>query len=167
MKKKLPQIFNDFIREKEIVSRLSLETIRGYKQAFSTFQMLMPDIVSPQLLKTGMLIEFFSRLENRTRIVGGNIEKKGVKASTIKTYWNKLNSFFSWLEAKKHIEENPLKGITPPQPVYDDPRALSHEDINKIITAITLLIKRRRSSPRCPMKVNFLSLLISMNYFCG
>ena len=120
----------------------------------------MPEIDSPNLLSPEMLVEFFRRIETRERIVGRGTIKTGVKNSTIKTQWSKLNVFFVWLERKGQIRENPLKGIKPPHPYYDDPKALDDADIHKVYAAITL-----RSSNSLVLRRD--TMMISLLLYCG
>lgn len=160
MKKDLSQLFSEYIRERELVSRLRSETIRGYRHTFDLFRKIMPEMSNQQAVTSQTMIDFFSRLEHRTRVVGVNTKKTGVKASTIRTYWSKLNSFFEWLRIRKYTEENPLGKIKPPQPIYDDHRALKNEQISRILSAVTLhsidsLLKKRDL------------LMIQLLTFCG
>jgi integrase len=120
----------------------------------------MPEITEPKSLDTEMLTEFFMRLQTRERIVGINTRKTGVKNSTIKTYWSKLNAYFEWLLKKNFIQNNPLNGIKPPEPQYEDQRALKDEDVRKLYSAVTLhsqntLVLRRDTA------------MISLLLFCG
>src|SRR4051812_42448553 len=89
----LISFFDDYIREQRYCALLRKETIRGYSEVFSLFLRLMPEITTLELLTSDMIIEFFRRLETRSRQVGKKI-KTGVKDSTVKTYWSKLNVFF-------------------------------------------------------------------------
>ena len=134
----LQQLFDDFVKECQYSSRLRSETIRGYNAVFLLFITIMPEVTDTTSLNTEMLNEFFKRLQTRERIVGKKIAKTGVKNSTIKTYWSKLNAFFEWLYKKGLILNNPLKTIRPPEPIYEDERALKDEDIRKLYSAVTL-----------------------------
>jgi integrase/recombinase XerD len=152
--------FEEYIKERQYASHLSPQTIRGYACVFDLFMKLMPEVDSPDFLTPEMLVEFFKRIETRQRIVGRNTMRIGVKNSTIKTHWSKLNAFFVWLERKGDIRENPLKHISAPNPNYDDPRALCDSDIHKIYSAITLYSSNSLMLRRDTMMV---SLLI----YCG
>jgi site-specific recombinase XerD len=160
MKKDLHNYFEEFINECRFISRLSTETIRGYTAVFNLFLKIMPEISTVSLLTVEMLTEFFKRIQLRQRKVGRNILKVGVKKSTIKTQWSKLNVFFVWLHRRNYIEENPLKNIKPPNPDYDDPRALENDEIHKIYTSIIL-----RSSNLFTLRRD--TLMISLLLFCG
>lgn len=138
MQKDLITLFKDYIRECEYSRRLRHETLRGYREAFSLFQQLMPEITDPLSLNEDIMVEYFKRVQIRTRRVGRERETNGVKASTIRTYWSKLFSFFKWLLARRIIEHNPLQNLKPPNPEYTDSRALKDLDIRKIMAAITL-----------------------------
>jgi len=159
-KKDLKQLFNEYLQACEYSSRLRPETIRGYKDIFRNFTNLMPGIDDPELITSDSMTEFFQKLETRKRIVGRGIEKSGVKKSTIKTYWSKLNSFFEWLHIKEIIVKNPLEHMTPPQPEYNDKRALRKAEIEKIITAIQMNSKNALILNRDMMIINLL-------IFCG
>ena len=158
--KNLQELFNEYISECKYSAGLSTETIRGYKNVFDLFLRIMPEVFTLELLTTEMLNEFFKRIDTRQRIVGKGIIKTGVKKSTIKTQYSKLNVFFNWLCKRGHIKENPLENIKPPQVRYDDFRRLEDEDVRKIYTAIILhssnsLIQRRDTA------------MISLLVLCG
>ncbi|OGF80999.1 hypothetical protein A2930_00060 [Candidatus Giovannonibacteria bacterium RIFCSPLOWO2_01_FULL_45_34] len=122
----------------------------------------MPDVVSADLLSPEIMTKFFKTLQTRVRFVGyGNnrVEKVGVKASTIKTYWSKLHSFFEWLHNRGHIEINPLVRLKAPEVEYNDKKALSGEEFHQLIAAAMsqsniLLCKRDLA-------------MIFILYFCG
>ena len=137
MKYDLPQLFEDYKNECRFSACLRPETIRGYKAVFQLFLKMMPEVSSVEFLTEQMLNEFFKRIENRQRLVGKDTIKTGVKKSTIRTQYSKLNVFFKWLEHKKYIEENPLKNIKPPKVNYDDFKRLQDEEIHKIYSAIS------------------------------
>jgi len=102
------------------------------------FLLVMPEVTYIDSLTPDMMKEFFKRIETRKKKVGKNTIKSGVKDSTVKTYWNKLNCFFEWLLTNGDIPKNPLENIKPPEPIYNDSRALESSDIEKIFAAITL-----------------------------
>jgi integrase len=160
MKKNLQQLFDEYIQECQYSSRMRMETLRGYKEVFRHFLAMMPHVTTAQSLSNEVMTEFFMLLQIRKRIVGKNTVKVGVKDSTIKTYWSKMNAFFKWLHAKSLIVVNPLSTIKPPQPVYDDQRALEREEIHKIISAITL---HSNTSLILKRDMAMLSILV----FCG
>ena len=137
-KKDLKQLFDDYIYECQFSSRLRPATLKGYKEAFEHFSNLMPEIKYPDSLNASIMNEFFERLQVRKRIVGKNTEVVGVKDSTVATYYSKLNCFFEWLRRKDLLMENPLKHIKPPEPKYDDHRALRKDEVEKIISAATV-----------------------------
>jgi site-specific recombinase XerD len=158
--KNLQQLFDKFIKECQYSSRLRTETIKGYTNVFQLFISNMPEITDVKYVNAEMVTTFFMRLQTRERIVGKTLARTGVKNSTIQTYWNKLNPFFEWLIKKESIQNNPLKSIKPPEPIYEDSRALKDEDVHKLYSATTLysqtlLIQRRDT------------LMISLLLFCG
>ena len=137
---KLNQLFELYIIECRHSKRLRKETLKSYNDVFETFQKIMPELLTTEDLHPQIMAIFFKRIDTRERIVGKNKVNIGVKPSTIKTYHNKLMVFFRWLETNGHIEKYSLskKIPTPPEPIYDDERALTSEDISKIIATIAL-----------------------------
>ncbi|MCC6816188.1 MAG: site-specific integrase [Saprospiraceae bacterium] len=157
---KLGKLFDEFINECQFATCLRPETIRGYIAVFNLFSKLMPEIISTDELTTEMLNTFFKRIKTRSRIVGRNTVKIGVKSSTIKTQYSKLTVFFDWLCKKAYLVKNPLKDIKAPQVNYDDFRRLEDEDINKIYSAIV----------RCSTNSMLLrrdTVMVSLLLFCG
>lgn len=148
MNKSLHQLFEEFLYESEFVQKSRRETLRGYKQAFLTFNKLLPDL-ELQSLTPETLTRFFKILEERKRVIGKGVIKVGIKKSTVATYWGKLNSFFKWLKLKNVIPVNPFSEMKYPVPVYENRKYLGKEEIEKILTAIlnhsgrnVLLLKR-------------------------
>ncbi len=156
----LQKLFKEYINECQFSMCLRHETIRGYMAVFNLFSKVMSEICSTKELSTEMLNLFFKRIKTRSRIVGKNTIKTGVKSSTIKTQYSKLTVFFEWLCKKGYLEQNPLKNIKAPQVNYDDFRRLEDEEINRIYSAIircssnTLLLRRD-------------TLMVSLLLFCG
>lgn len=135
MKKIIDQLFNEFTYEAEFVKKVRTETLRGYKSSFSLFMKLIPH-ASLETITTHTITDFFKILQQRKRLIGKGTVKTGIKKSTAATYWSKLNTFFSWLEAKKHINKNPFSELAYPTPCYEDRKFLKKEEVEKIITAI-------------------------------
>jgi len=159
MNNSLKNHFEQYIDEAQFSACLRPETIRGYKAVFQLFQKVMPEVDTLDSLSPDMLNEFFKRIQTRQRLIGKTV-KTGVKNSTIKTQWSKLNTFFGWLYKNNYIQYNPLKNIRPPRVYYDDFRKLEDNDIRKIYAAITL------HSPN-----SFLlrrdTAMVSLLLFCG
>ena len=155
----LLKLFDKFENEICYSGRLSHETIRGYKAVFVLFIKVMPEINSTELLTSESLNEYFKRIQTRSRLVGKEI-KTGVKSSTIKTHWSKLNVFFKWLEKKGHLTINPLDDIKPPTVRYDDFRKLEDNEVHKIYTAIVLHSSNSFIRSRDTM-------MISLLLYCG
>lgn len=154
------ELFQEYLNECEYTACLRPETIRGYKNVFQLFLKVMPEVSTVESLTPEMLNEFFKRIKTRSRIVGRDTVKTGVKNSTIKTQYGKLNVFFVWLYKKGHMEKNPLADIPSPRVSYTDFRRLEDTDIHKIYSAITLhsvnqLMLRRDT------------VMISLLLFCG
>lgn len=156
----LKVLFAEYISECQYSMGLRPETIRGYKAVFRTFSLLTPHAKSTQALTTVVMNEFFKTVQTRKRIVGRDTVKVGVRSSTIRTYWSKLNSFFEWLRLRGDIEVNPMSVIKTAVPVYNDKKAIEKDDMRKIITAITL-----RSLNPLLLKRDMLMLNILL--FCG
>lgn len=135
MKKDLQQLFNEYLYECEFVRKARPITLHGYRQSFLTFTRLSP-IASPSELSPTVIVLFFKNLQERKRIVGKGSVKIGIKKSTVATYWTRLNTFFSWLEARGCIVNNPFKAMEYPAPTYEDKKFLKKEDVEKILAAV-------------------------------
>ncbi len=130
--------FEEFTRDCKFARLSRPDTIRGYEQAFKLLTLLIPDI-SVETINTITMTKFFERLQTRIRYIGkARIEEIGVRKSTVRTYWSKLNTFFQWLLIRKEIAANPLLEIRHKRPKvkYDDARSLRKDEIDKIIAAI-------------------------------
>ena len=137
MKNDLHTLFAEYLEECRYTRRLSLETVRGYREVWKNFTQQMPEIRSADDLRQFSATTFFRRLENRRRLVGTQMKRTGVKASTVATYGRRLRCFFEWLRVQKIIAENPINLESLPKPAYHDNRALKRREIEKIIAAIT------------------------------
>jgi len=132
-------LFEAYLNECQHTKQLRGQTIKGYSEVFSTFQKIMPEVLTTTDLNPSVLNVFYMRLRTRTRYVGKNTPVVGVKTSTIKTYHNKLMVFFKWLEFNRFLENTISNKITkPPNPEYEDERALSQSNISTIISAIAM-----------------------------
>lgn len=160
MKKGLVEIFADCVDEWRFFTRLRPETIRGYEAVFNLFLRTMPEVVRVDDLTAEMLNEYFKRIETRKRIVGRNTLKSGVKKTTIKTHWSKLNVFFKWLQQKGYLDENPLNGIKPPRVRYDDFKRLEGNEINKIYSSIVIY-------PNSPLIISRDTAIVSLLLYLG
>ncbi|MBU1557869.1 site-specific integrase [Patescibacteria group bacterium] len=138
MNKKLKNLFAEYIDYCNYTKGLRPQTVLSYKEAFKHFSNLMPDVETPRSINIENMNYFFKKLQTRKRIVGKGEERIGVKASTVFTYWSRLNSFFSWLENNNYIEKNPLPKMRPAQPQYNDKKSLSKAELQKILVAIDL-----------------------------
>lgn len=137
MKKGLESCFAEFIYEAEFVKKVRTETLRGYKNSFTLLLKIIPGL-SIESLHASTVIEFFKILQERNRVVGKGIIKRGVKKSTVATYWSKLNVFFDWLRTNGYIKLNPFSNLPYPSPQYDDRKFLTKVEIEKIISAVHL-----------------------------
>lgn len=160
MKKNLKQLFEEYIDECQYSRGLRLQTIRASKLLFKHFFKIMPEVVEVESLTVEMMNEFFKRIKTRTRIVGRNTPRVGLKDSTIKTYGNKISGFFVWLKQRNLILYNPMDNIKLKNPEYNDQRALKEDEINKILAAITL-------HTVSPLIVKRDMLMVHVLTFCG
>ncbi len=147
----IDELFGKYIDYATYSRRLRSATIQSYKEVFRVFRMLMPEITSSVIISADKMSSFFKKLETRKRIVGKGEVRVGVKASTIMSYWSRLNSFFKWLEINNFLKNNPLPKMRPPEPEYTDRKSLSKSDLEKIIGAVdlhsknSLLLKRDKA----------------------
>ncbi len=138
MENRLNNLFESYIHECKFTRRMRSETLRGYSNVFTAFSRIVPEVIITNNLTQSMINTFFERLQTRTRIIGRDKKVQGVRDSTVKTYWSKLNSFFNWLESKGHIEKNPLSLMAkPPEPQYEDDRALTEDNVKRIIASVS------------------------------
>ena len=135
MAKTVQQLFEEFLYESEFVKRVRPETLKGYSQTFKTFTKLTPGLTLTTIT-TSTITNFFKTLQERKRFVGKGQIRKGIKNSTVATYWCKLNVFFKWLFIHKLIAKNPFKSLSYPTPSYDNKRFLEKREIERILTAI-------------------------------
>ena len=132
--KTLQQYFEDYLLECEYSKGLRSKTIATYKDVFNNFSRVMPEIKHHDDLEPWVVQEFFKRLglrakENRTTL----------RASTKRTYFNKLCVFFKWLEKNELILDHFIPNLVkPPNPSYEDEKALHHHDVSTIIASINL-----------------------------
>jgi site-specific recombinase XerD len=134
--KTLHEHFENYISECQYVKRLRPATINTSKDAFAHLIRIMPEIKSLEDVTHSMITVFCKRLQTRERIVGKGIKVIGVKDSTVLCNINRLRTFFRWLKDRKHIEVNPFDDLHLPSPTFVDRRALTGEQIKKIMGAI-------------------------------
>lgn len=151
MQKSMQQLFEEFIYEAEYLKKVRPSTIRSYTHIWGLFNSIIQN-VSLETISQRTVLDFFKQLQERKRIVGKGIVKKGIKKSTVATYWSKLNAFFTWLQQHTYLTDNPLNGLPYPTPSYEDKKYLTKHQIEKIITAIhinhnneVLILKRNLS----------------------
>lgn len=155
----LHQLFEQYINECSYVTRLRPETIRGYKAVFTLFTKLMPEVIDLEMLSPAIMQTFFKCIETRVRPVGRSFSR-GVKNSTIRTQYAKLNVFFEWLKRNGHLQQNPLSLITPPQVHYDDFKRLTDEDVCRIYAAVV----QHAASSFCMRRD---AVIVSLLLYCG
>jgi integrase len=158
METKLDQLFKEFLRQCECEC-VRPATIQSYQDSYRLLIKLVPEIKIPRDLSKDKIIEFFELLRSRKRIIGNGKIVSGVKDSTIRTYWSKLNTFFAWLETEKHIN-NPLVEMKKPQVYYSDAKALRKEKIERIYTSISL-------NSQTPLMEARDRLIVSLLFYLG
>jgi site-specific recombinase XerD len=152
-------LFDEFLFECEYSRKLRPATLKGYRDVFTLFLKLMPG-TGTEDITSKIVLNFFKALEVRNRIVGKGAIRRGVKKSTIATYWSKLAGFFTWLQANNHIRQSPFTALAYPTPSYEDKKFLKREEVEKIIAGV---IKSAKSA--LVLKRNL--LLIYIFLFCG
>ena len=132
-------LFSEYLLECNYTRGLSPETIKSYNHVFNTFTKVMPELSAPDFLMKNSLNLFYERLGTRERPVGNKMISGKLKQSTIKTYYSKLVAFFRWLERNNHLESGFSDTIAkPPEPRYTDEKALTDEEVTKLMAAINL-----------------------------
>jgi integrase/recombinase XerD len=160
MKTNLNKLFEQYINNCRYSLRRRPETVNSYEEVYKTFQKLMPKVQRTIDLTESNLNEFFKILQTRERIIGKGKKVSGVKDSTIRTYWSKLNSFFVWLKDRDYLEENPFEKMEKPKADYSDKKALHRKDVERIYTAIALNSKDTLIQTRD-------TLIISLLFYTG
>lgn len=134
--KTINELFDDFIKQCQYVTKMSEASISGFKSTFDLLLRIYPGL-DLKKINSDLMSDFFEKLENRARIVGRNKQVKiGIKNSTVATYRSKLNKFFIWLVANGYLKTNPFDTIPYPNVNYDDKQFLRKEELEKIAAAI-------------------------------
>tara|TARA_B100000508_G_scaffold120886_2_gene102245 strand:+ start:1122 stop:2063 length:942 start_codon:yes stop_codon:yes gene_type:complete len=160
MKCELQTQFDAFIEYKKYVACLSPASIKTYMDVWKHFMQQMPEVTKAGDLSPEVIVAFFNRLQKRRRVVGKEVKRTGIKASTVATYGSRLKTFFDWLVVKELLEQNPIERRNLPKPVYDDERALKQSEIEKIIVSVM------QNSKNTFVKQRDLAM-ISVLVFCG
>jgi len=130
---------------------LSPKTVKGYMFAFKRFADIMIEFQTVDSISSQAITEFFKRL---------HVNNQTIRASTNRSYWNKLVPFFDWLVQHGKLTRSPLKGLIPPKVEYNDVKSLTGIEIRKLYSAITL----HNTDPiLCKRDIAMLSILV----FCG
>lgn len=132
----LTEQFENYISECTYSKRLRPATIRASEQAFRQFAKVVPEVESCDEVTPAVLTVFFQRLQTRERIVGRNIKVRGIRDVTIRAYAIRLKTFFKWLKDRKHISDNPFDTFKVPAPQFTDHRALTGDEIKRIMGCI-------------------------------
>lgn len=164
--KNLIELHQEFMDQKRFSERLRASTLRGYEQSFHVLCLILPRLTVDQLT-TETMNKFFMILETRERKVGNGKLVRGVLASTVLTYRSKLNTFFEWLmqkndeRSKPYLDINPFASIKYPEVIHDDRRWLGHEEVEKIIVAVSFNVKWINEFARKRNIVAILTMLFS------
>lgn len=134
----IKRAFDEYVRECRYSKQLRPATLKNYQDAFNIFTRLLPELSAISDIQAHCMSIFFERLAYRYQAQG-----KEIKGSTIHAYYTKLIMFFRWLETKGHIEQGSVcsKIVKPPAPHYNDEKALTSDEVAKIVTAIVLHTK--------------------------
>src|SRR5438309_9272185 len=131
MHSNLRQLHSESMNYSRFSRRVSPATLRTYQAAFDLLLKRYPDL-SIGGITSDALSEFFRWLESRPRRVGRGETRRGVKRSTIATYWRKLSKFFGWLSRKGLLAVNPLQAggeMEFPRVRYEDRKFLSRAEV--------------------------------------
>lgn len=131
------EYFENYINECQYVKRLRPATIHTSRDAFNHLMRIMPEISTLEDISQGMVTVFCRRLQTRERIIGKGTKVVGVKDSTLISYTSRLKTFFRWLKDQRYIESNPFDKLKLPTPTFVDRRALTGEQIKRIMGAAT------------------------------
>ncbi|MBS1595581.1 MAG: site-specific integrase [Bacteroidetes bacterium] len=131
----LRELFDEYMSECQYVRRLRPATLRTSMEAFKHLASLVPEIEGAEDLTHSLLTVFFRRLQTRHRVVGKGKVATGIRDSTMLSYASRLGTFFKWLKCRGHIGASPLEGIALPKPLFVDKRALTGEEIRRIMGA--------------------------------
>lgn len=150
VKQTIQELHSEFISYQRYTLHQSEKTIRGYEQTFKLLLVRYPEL-TVSMLTDKIIFGFFEWLQTRDRVVGRGEIRKGVKRSTIATYWTKLSGFFQWLVKKGYLKLNPLDSDLNKYPdvEYADKKWLGKNQIERIILTLNTyswknnLVKKR------------------------
>ena len=156
----LHEHFENYISECTYSKRLRSATIRASEQAYNQFTRVVPEIESAHEVTPAVLTVFFQRLQTRERTVGRYTKVVGIKDVTIRAYACRLKTFFKWLKDRKHVADNPFDNFKVPSPQFTDHRALTGDEIKRIMGSIV-----QHSASSFIMKRDL--AMIGILTFCG
>lgn len=136
MSTKIQTQMDNFISHCIHTKGLRPSTVQSYRDVFRHFRTILPDIERVEQLNYQVVDDFFLRLRHRPKKRGAVVVETGLKASTLRTYGVKLHTFFSWLCERGHLKTNPVIKSRLPKIDYTDNRALSKDEVEKIIGAV-------------------------------
>ncbi len=156
----LNEQFENYIIECTYSKRLRPATIKAARDAYSQFVRVVPEIEKCGDVTPPVLTAFFMRLQTRERTVGKNTKVVGIKDVTIRAYACRLKTFFKWLKDRKAIEANPFDTFKIPAPQFTDHRALTGDEVKRIMGSIV-----QHSSSSFIMKRDL--AMVGILTFCG
>lgn len=125
--------FDDFLREQKLMRNARPSTVSCYIAAMQLFLRTVKEADLHNIQDRSIWVGFFTHLNERSRLVGKEMQRTGVKASTIRTYRSRLGAFMRWLHNTGHIKANPILGIEQPHVQYVDRRFLTQTEIQRLL----------------------------------
>jgi len=139
---------------------LSPKTVKGYRDVFRQFRNIMPEVSTVEQITPEVVDDFYLRLRHRSKRVGTSIVEASLQSSTLRTYGAKLRAFLGWLCERGHLSANPITKKSLPKAIYDDKRALSRQQVEKIFGAVT-------QNVRDPLLYKRDLAILQVLLFCG
>lgn len=124
-------LFNDFLREQKTRGARPA-TIAGHIAAMLLFLKTVKEADLRNIQDRSVWVGFFTNIKERTRLIGRQMVRAEVKASTINTYRSRLGGFMDWLQMNRHVKENPIPSIKAPIVQYVDRRAFVESEIQQL-----------------------------------
>ena len=156
----LKENFENYMNECTYAKRLRPATIKASTEAYKQFARVVPEVELASEVTPAVLTVFFQRLQTRERTVGRDTKVIGIKDVTIRAYACRLKTFFKWMKDRKFTEDNPFESFKVPSPQFTDHRALSGDEIKRIMGSIV-----QHSASAFIMKRDL--AMIGILTFCG
>jgi site-specific recombinase XerD len=90
----LEELFQQFIREKKLLSNITKRTVDHFECSWRSFQLYAPAATSPAELTKKLLREYVE-----------GMRVKGLSAKSCNTYASGINSFLKWLHEEGHKDD--------------------------------------------------------------